>query len=297
MTIHNLGGSWTEQKLNCVKGYAEAWVKVMESIKARGFIDSYIYIDAFSGTGKYQHNAQPNVENDDFFDTPEEKETLRKGSAQIALEISPKFDKIHLIELKPEFARELKNNLEKSEEHRVDIHQADANEALIEICGGLGPRQRALIFIDPYGCEVDWQTLERIAESKVADVWYLAPSGGINRQLSKKPSEIENYKRARLNRALGTEDWLSHFYEEETYPDLFGNRNHSRSAGASAVEQFYIERLRTIFSYVHPECLQLKNSKNGHMFSLCFAVSNDSKPAQDAAKRIAGHVIKKWSNR
>lgn len=301
MKAHKFGGvTWTQLKLNCVEDYSKAWAKIMAPLPWA----TTRYIDAFSGTGSYSPKIRNSLSksNDQIFsefnDPIEEKEQLQKGSARLAIDLEPKFDRIDLIELKETYANQLRKLAGDELGQRVFVHEKDANHALADLANNFTRQDRALVFIDPYGCEVWWETLEKIARTKVADVWYLFPTMGVNRQLEGDPSKIPQYKQDALDRVLGTPEWRTAFYKQSIKTDLFGEQEITeRHAGPNVVEAFFIERLKTIFPAVHENCLQLRNSKNGHLFSLCFAVSNPSVKAQKLAMKIAGHTIKRWEKK
>ncbi len=258
------------------------------------------YIDAFSGTGTYQPSATKQLENLSLFGELEGNNdpdvNLKDGSAKIAMNVDPPFDRIDLIELDGSHAAKLRELARNQIGERVFVHEMDANEGLTQIARTLSKNERALAFIDPYGCQVSWSTLERIASTGVTDVWYLFPTMGINRQLDANIDDIPPYKEQTLTRVLGTDEWKTAFYgNDEPVTDLFGDPlPRPRNAGPTAVENFFIKRLKTIFPAVHDECLQLRNSRNGHLFSLCFAVSSKSQRAQELALKIAKQNIKRW---
>ena len=80
---------------------------------------------------------------------------------------------------------------------------------------------RGVIFIDPYGLEVSWETLEAIAKTKSFDVWYLFPISGVCRQASLDFKKMEEYKKKSLDKIFGTRDWQNAFYEKKEQPGLF----------------------------------------------------------------------------
>ncbi len=297
---NKFGSDWTEQKLGVISDYSFAWSKIMH-FKKKDFGWNCRYIDAFSGTGSYEPKTTAHDEKElggllfTSSETDEEKIEIRKGSARLALEVDPKFDRIDLIEKNPKFAQSLRDLAGDELNHRVHVHCEDANVALTRICGELTRKDRALIFIDPFGCQVWWETLEAVAKCEVADVFYLIPTMGINRQISGPGKEIPQKTADRLDRTLGTSDWREVFYTTEISVNLFGEASKStRTAGPNRVEEFFLDQLNTIFPAVHKDCLRLKNRRNGHMSSLCFAVSNPNKKAQTTAMRVAGGIIKKW---
>ena len=298
MTEHRLGGQWTDRKLGCVREYAAAWLKIMDH-ETRKWGWRTRYLDVFSGSGSYapriasDGDQQPNLFSTE--ETEEEYTELRKGSARIAIEMEPKFHRIDLVEKNPAFAKQLEDLAIANDAPHVTVHRADANEAVPRLARSIVKSERALAFLDPYGCELSWAALSELAATQRADVWYLFPTMGINRQLKQNPDSIPQSVKARLTAVLGTDEWESTFYSLEPKTDLFGEIEvTTRKAGPNEVETFFIQRLSSIFSYVHEDCLRLKNRRNGHMFSLAFAVGNPSTSAITAAKRLARSAIQKW---
>lgn len=49
---------------------------------------------------------------------------------------------------------------------RIDIQQGDANEKIQALCAKSWRSRRAVLFLDPYGMQVEWQTIEAIARTK-----------------------------------------------------------------------------------------------------------------------------------
>ena len=46
----------------------------------------------------------------------------------------------------------------------------------------IGEKNRAVVFLDPYGAQVDWSTIRDIGETKTIDLWVLFPLGqAVNR--------------------------------------------------------------------------------------------------------------------
>ncbi len=56
----------------------------------------------------------------------------------------------------------------------MDIILTDANEHLLWWCRATDwKRHRAVVFLDPYGVQVEWRTIEAIAQTKGIDLWLL----------------------------------------------------------------------------------------------------------------------------
>jgi three-Cys-motif partner protein len=82
--------------------------------------------------------------------------------------------------------------------------------------------KRAVIFLDPFGMQVEWETIEVIAKTKAIDMWYLLPLGiGVNRLL-KKDGMISEANRNKINDIFGSRDWYNTFYKTEETASLFG---------------------------------------------------------------------------
>ena len=114
-----------------------------------------------------------------------------------------------LEELKNEFL--LKGEFSESE---IECVHGDANEYLKDLCV---ESHRALVFLDPYGMQVDWKT---IAHTQAIDLWILFPLGTVNRLL-KRDGEIRPPLRARLDLLFGEPDWYDAFYQSAKQLSLF----------------------------------------------------------------------------
>jgi len=145
------------------------------------------------------------------------------------------------------------------------------------------------VFLDPFGMQVEWQTLAAIAAAPIFDVWYLFPIGTTVRLLTTEaPPEGGNAKR--LDLVLGGREWRE-LYRPSRQKALFEELEAEERAHYDEVERFVIRRLRDLFPYVHDKTLLLRNSRNALMFSLLFACSNGSKKAHDLAAKAVRHLL------
>ncbi|MBK5274472.1 MAG: three-Cys-motif partner protein TcmP [Desulfuromonadales bacterium] len=183
--LQNFGGDWTQEKLARVSSYLTAYTNALKNTTF-----SLIYIDAFAGTG-YR-----NVKSDDkkqglwSFDLlDEDAEALHAGSARIALETSPRFAEYYFIEQDAIKCAELEKLKLDYPDKAKDIYvvNEDANTAIRHICKSWTRRRnlRGVLFLDPFGMNVTWQTIETVAKIEAIDMWYLFPLGvGVNRLLT-----------------------------------------------------------------------------------------------------------------
>lgn len=180
-TKHQFGGDWTEQKLEALRRYLEAYTTALKNQPFR-----LLYIDGFAGTG-YRHPKS--VEGDEqellLEDIGDEAAGFLDGSARLALKSEPAFDCYAFIEKRAEHVAELEKLEKEFDNRQILIRQGDANQKVREICNrGDWTEWRAVCFLDPYGMQVEWSTLKAISDTEAIDLWLLVPMGAaLNRML------------------------------------------------------------------------------------------------------------------
>jgi three-Cys-motif partner protein len=281
MATHVFGGDWTRDKLERVRKYLCAYTRIFKS-NPRAAYYTTIYVDAFAGTGEHIKTGKrrPKQAPGGFFpDEPDiDTEAFQKGSARIALEVEPPFDRFLFIEHSAKHVAALEKLQREFEDrsNQIQIQRGDANDLLKKWCQHTDwQRHRAVVFLDPYGMQVDWTTLEAIAKTKAVDLWLLFPLGmAINRLLTRNEPPPQEWADA-LTRIFGTEDWKSEFYAKKTQPTLFGPEETERKdTDFSRIGRFFLKRLRSLFAQVAPNPLVLENSTGVPIYLLCFAVGN-----------------------
>jgi len=281
-------GPHTVKKLECLEKYLRAYLKVF---KNKTWAQT-IYVDAFAGTGEVPVAATyPSLPLDGA------GTAFVIGSARRALGLEESFGEYIFIEKKRSHARELQQIRRSYPEKNIQVLNADANNGLKRLCTERDwEKCRAVVFLDPFGSQVEWSTIEALAATKAVDLWYLFPAGlSVDRQIRKKDGSVhESHERA-LDRILGTPDWRRAFRTEvDAGPDLFLpiNRTTKKTVDAESATHFMIDRLRTAFKGgVLSEWLPL-GSGNVHMFSLLFACANPSPRANELAMRLARAVMR-----
>jgi three-Cys-motif partner protein len=261
------GGAWTETKLEIVRRYFSMYAT---ALKFQPF--KRLYMDAFAGTGTRTGKRAMAQMSLDF----EELDEMKKGSARIALEVKDPFDHYLLIEKNRHKARQLEQLRQSFPGRSIEVIPADANAAIQEMCGRYDwRRNRAFLFLDPFGLQVTWETLRAVAATRAIDTWILFPSGiALGRMLTRNGKITAAWEK-RLNVALGTDEWREEFYPIRESLDLLGPRvERVREVSPEKVEAFYLRRLRTIFADVAPNSVHLMNSRRNVMYLLCFAVGN-----------------------
>jgi three-Cys-motif partner protein len=293
MIEHAFGGDWTEDKLMRLAKYLAAYRSVFTgNAKARHF--TTWYVDAFAGTGSRSASecttAGQGLADDVYEDA--ESTRYRDGSAKIALGLTSPFDRYLFIEKSKNRIGELAGLIQRdfpSVAARCELKQADANTVLCAWCKERDwSKERAVVFLDPYGMQVKWSTIQALGATKGVDLWYLFPLG-VARMLT-RDGKIEESWRKRLTTLFGTADWEERFYRMEARKDLFGEWEQlQRDATVENIQGYINERLATCFTAV-ADSLVLRNSKASPLFALCFAAANER--GAPTALKIAKSILK-----
>jgi three-Cys-motif partner protein len=278
MALQSFGSVHTEIKLDKIAAYLD---KYTTALKNQLF--ETIFIDAFAGTGSI---VTPGL-GEGLFESETAVQAMQ-GSARRALQIKHPFDKYIFIEKQKLKAEELKKlQLEyPALAERQQVINEDANTALLRICAEFNPQlQRAVVFLDPFGNQVEWKTLTALANTKAVDLWYLFPAGlGVARQIS-NAGKVHYTHAESLNRLLGTTKWEDTFISQTEEQDLFGsNLIDRKEASPESITRFMIERMKEEFSGGVLDLWLPLGSRRIHMYSLVFAWANPSPKAKLAGK-------------
>lgn len=288
MSQMSFGGMHTEEKLQVLEKYLGAYQKVLKNTGL-----TTIFFDAFAGTGEI-----PLEQTGGLFQDVEEAEPFIEGSARRALAVNPPFSRYVFVEKSRRKAAQLERlradfpNLA----DRIQIEHADANAPIQEFCRNTDwKRNRAVLFLDPFGNQVGWGALEVIAKTKAIDVWYLFPAHlGVNRQIS-STAEFDTAKAASLDFVFGTSEWRAEFITTRTANDLWSGEQERlvKQATVDSITRFMIRRMKRVFrGVVLDEWLPLGRGGN-HWYSLLFACSNPSEAATRIAERVARAVMRR----
>jgi three-Cys-motif partner protein len=296
---HTFGGEWTEDKLDCLGKYLSAYRKIFVQNEYAQKYRTW-YVDAFAGTGSRATRDIPDRAKSLFESSYEdpESQSYRDGSAIIALGLESPFDNYFFIEKSKMRLKELKVEIGKRHEKllaRCEFSSEDANKALRDWSKKRDwKKERAVVFLDPYGMQVEWNTLTTLALTKAVDLWYLFPLGiGVARLLTRDGIIDEDWQR-RLDLVFGTNEWKNLFYEPRVNLGLFGKEETMvRAASEEKIQEYIEKRLGACFAKV-ARGLVLRNSRSSPLYLLCFAAANErgARTAVKIAQSILGRANK-----
>jgi three-Cys-motif partner protein len=291
--MRSFGGQWTEQKLKAVEDYLGAYMTIMKR-NPRARVFRTIYLDGFAGSGR-RYAKEPTDAQRTFTELQEpDAQLFYKGSPRRALELLKPFDEYIFVEIDEEAAAELQDLCHEFPQRQTRVEVVDASVFIPDWCAKLNAIDRALVFLDPFGMQVRWATIEALAATKKVDLWVLVPLGQAIVRLLTEGQPPVSWAGA-LTRFFGTEDWKDHFYSATQSDTLFGQAEGTRrEVDYDRVTRFILGRLKTVFAAVLPTPVVLRNSRGVPLYLLCFAASNPT--GAPTAVRIANDIARKLND-
>jgi len=145
-TDHQFGSVSTDLKLSLVEGYLGAFTTAL-----RPNFSELWYIDAFAGTGE-RTVVIPGRAADMLGPEVEEPIERRRGSAKIAIDVVPHFDRLIFMEKRPRHCAALLELKASHPTREIDVIPGDANAAIVSVIKRHNwSGTRAVMFLDPYG--------------------------------------------------------------------------------------------------------------------------------------------------
>lgn len=294
------GDEHTRKKLEAVETYLGMFTT---ALKNRNF--DLLYVDACAGSGSSVPRSAAATETHTSSQLPLlpsnepliDADQIIVGSAVRALAVQNPFTRYLFNDVKRANVQALKKEVATNFGHladRVSITQFDANEMLCRMCDETNWRKsRAVVFLDPFGLQIKYDTLVRLAKTEAVDVWYLVPVFAMFRQVRGDGAVLKDGGRS-VDEALGTTEWRHVVaIEERGQPDMFGESlaKPKKAVDVAWFEKVAQERLRAAFNGQVLEQVLPLGSPGLHVFSLMFAWANPAKPARLAAK-FASAVLK-----
>jgi three-Cys-motif partner protein len=284
----NWGGSWTIEKLIAFEKYVSAYLTIMNKYRDKNQW-KLIYFDAFAGSGIHTYENS-------IFQTlnikPEEL-TFYKGAAErvLGIEKERRFDFYYFIDINEKENSELEKKLTplKYENEKLLFRTADANDQLGKLANSMKRNKsyRALVLIDPFGMQVNWNSIKQISGLPI-DLWILIPTGVIINRLIGTKGELLLPEKLTSFFGLTELEIHSFFYTENPQKTLFGDDEIEISKIEKPIKriaELYIDRLKTCFKEVTETPLEMRNSNNTPIYHFAFASQNST------AVKIASQII------
>jgi three-Cys-motif partner protein len=143
------------------------------------------------------------------------------------------------------------------------------------------------VFLDPYGLDVEWKTVETLAKAEKFDVFINFSVMGVIRMLRRtgEPNQILIRK---LGRIMLDINWINDLYVPSV--NLFGEEIAQRGRlAADKVASVYKEQLSTIFSFVSDYAIM--SNQGRPIYALVGATHKET------ALKIMNYIIEKYKRK
>lgn len=287
-------GPWAKEKLECLGKYLHAYTTIL---RKQQWCEGFIYFDAFAGAGKAPLRQYDKPEQEEnlllsvagYINEEEaEAETYVHGSPKVALNLEHPFTEYIFIEKSAERVNELAEiQKEHGDKRKITILEGDANEQiknhLLKEGSYNWKKYRAVAFLDPFGMQVPWSTIEAIGKTGAIELILNLPVGMAIQRLLPKSGQFSDDQRQKLTEYFGSPDWESVVYEEKN--DLFGMLKTKKHDAGEQLAKWYQKRLKEAYGYC-PKPRLIKNTRGTHLYYLLWAGANST------GAKIASDVLK-----
>ena len=290
------GGSWTEEKLDALEKYVNAYLTIM-NVQKNKYGWKLIYFDGFAGSGSRNEDGTQTVSdlmldlfNDEYID--EEELNTYKGAAERVLGIKQSgFDWYCFVDKNKASSQQLEERLAPfKQEKNLVFRTSDANEQVSLLSKSLHKNKAlaSLVLLDPFGMQVDWASIEKLKDTRT-DLWILIPTGVIVNRLLDRKCELTHIEKLTSFFGKDEEFLKEYFYKKRKVDTLFGETEiiEKVKKPIEKIAELYIDQLKTIFKYVTEKPLVLYNTRNTPIFHFACASNNQT------AITIASQIIKK----
>jgi three-Cys-motif partner protein len=275
-------GPWAKEKLDALGQYLNFYTTVLK--KQGRWLRGTFYVDAFAGPGLFRIRTKTSVSESSglfgLFDPDPESDQAEteflKGSPRVALDIANPFSSYLFVERDPQRIVELESiKAEYGDKRRIVVQEADANAALKAwLASGIDWRyHRAVVFLDPFGMQVPWFTINALAKTKAIEAIINFPLGMAIQRLLTRSGEISAGWQISLDTFFGSQEWRKITYEEGE--DLFGPRTSKVGDAGLRLLEWYRTRLREAFGHVSTARL-IKNTRGNPLYYLIWAGPNET---------------------
>jgi len=173
------------------------------------------YIDLFSGPGK----------------CVDKYGRICDGSPFIAIKTKPPFTNFIFVDIDESYCDALRKRSEGIP--NVFVKQGDWNEIVSEVLSRMNTYDPCFIFLDPFGLELKWETVEKLSKKRRIDLLINFPVGAVCRSMKKAGAERT------VTECLGSDEWM----------DLRGRGRSLRIQ----LRDLYMEEMQRFFEYTSPK--------------------------------------------
>jgi three-Cys-motif partner protein len=255
-----------------------------------------IYFDAFAGSGTKETPKEQFPPLFEELGVTENEANVYRGAAERIVTIDQRgFNVYYFIEKNENAKMELEMRLSPLNPGQVfnfQFRSEDATEQLDKMATAMKANKSlyALALLDPFGMQVNWSSIEKLAGTNT-DLWILIPSGVIINRLLDRQGKLTHLEKLVSHLGMPETEIRNYFYKQDQTAALFDIEEGPQKIAdpIQKITELYIQKLHGIFPEVTETPLALLNSKNVPIYHFAFA--SNSK----IAKKIASQIIGKES--
>jgi three-Cys-motif partner protein len=245
----------TVEKLEYIRKYIEAYSIATKSLPAR------YYIDAFAGSGTCLLCSEKCTSKGGIRCLKCGKGRVIDGSAIISLKIKNTFNKYVFIELNDSCIKELMkviNDQKLDLPGKINFVKGDSNIWFKDIYKYISGYVGCLIFLDPEGPELQWETIKQLSKINKVDLLILYPY---------------DMSLVRLTSAPEYKQMLDNFYGDEKWMELYSDpKNFDATRKRKVLLDFYINNLEKLgFGFVRYKQIRKRLREGKPLYHLVLA--------------------------
>jgi len=243
----------TKGKLTILRKYLPALTKILRSkVPTR----PRYYIDFFAGPGRCL----------------DESGDICDGSPFVAVKTTPSFSNFIFVDIDQAYCNALRRRLEKIS--NINVIHGDCNEVVHEVLSMMNTHDPCFVFLDPFGLELKWRTIETLSKKRRIDILINFPIGAVHRSMGKKGAEHT------VSECLGCDEWKN--IRGRGYPARIRLRD------------LYIEKIQQFFQYISPKLVYTQN--NVPLYYLIYGChfSVGKKIWEDITKPLKQKSLESW---
>lgn len=220
--------SHTKGKLVYLGKYLPALTKILRSKVPNR---PRYYIDFFSGPGKCVDSYGK----------------ICDGSPLIAIKTKPPFTHYVFVDTNEKYCDSLRKRLEGYP--NVSVKQGDCNDVVSDVLLMMNTYDPCFVFLDPFGLELEWKTVEKLSKKDRIDLLINFPVGAVCRSMNRSGATHT------VTNCLGTAKWKKF-----------------RESGRSLrirLRDLYMEKMQQFFEHTSPKLVY--NQNNVPLYYLIYA--------------------------
>lgn len=269
-------GAWSEEKLELLRRYLVAYTNIM-ALQKKKWLKNFSYVDAFAGSVTPERKK---VKGQDAnlllpgFDDEEDEAAVQyvDGSPLVALKTKPSFDGYYFNDINQARIQEkIAPLMEQYPNKKIYVECGDCNDFLLNKIIPRFPKdsyKRAFVFIDPYGLQVQWETIKALGETETFDIFINFPVHGITRQLRDQPPSPE--MRKLINSIMGDDKWYDIVYSSYEMSLLGSPLIVRNKSVAEDLAFMYSSNLKRCFEHVSPPRI-MRQQTSSPLYALILA--------------------------